>query len=336
MNVLIDYHHTDLAESLHRLFERLGFTVHVPDGLDWFEQGIWRQGHELFGDAIARQFLLAPNVDDLNPSRVLNRVSLEEAKGMDWDVVVASVPDNEEGYAAFAKEHGARYCVQVGNVNQWVNHSLDPLILDATGKYPSGIPFTPEFDIDSEFQFRASTAWGDLTDSSLVQFDPRTVASFVNLFPGLPCYPLMQETQTSLPEWEFSVWGHNTPDGFIKPTSRIGALMRAHGFGWQDKVTGDGFGYVIHYWASVGRPLIGHASHYRGQTAADLWEDGVTAIDLDEHTPQEAAALMEQIVGDPDRHMEMCFEIARRVRERIDFTADAERVADALGLAVPA
>jgi hypothetical protein len=35
-------------------------------------------------------------------------------------------------------------------------------------------------------------------------------------------------------------------------------------------------------------------------------------------------------------HAEMCFTIAQRVRERIDFAADAQRVGDALGLMVPA
>ncbi len=323
MNVLIDYHHTDLAESLHRLFERLGFTVYVPDGLDWFEQGIWRQGHEHFGDAIARQFLLAPAVDDLNPGRMLNRVMLETAQGMDWDVVVASVPDNELGYANFAQDHGARYCVEVGNVNQWVDHSLKPLILDSTGQYPGGVQFTPEFDMDGAFRFRSMDGV------------PRAVASFVNLFPGLPCYDLFEETMALLPDWGHYVYGHKGPQGFIGPTSKIGELMGLADFGWQDKVTGDGFGYVVHYWASIGRPLIGHASHYRGQIAEDLWEDGVTCIDLDRHSPAETAALMEEIVG-TDRHAEMCFNIAQRIHERVDFKADAERVGDALGLAVAA
>jgi glycosyltransferase involved in cell wall biosynthesis len=135
-----------------------------------------------------------------------------------------------------------------------------------------------------------------------------------------------------LGDWQGKVFGHHGPDGFIEPASKIGDMMRLCDYGWQDKVTGDGFGYVIHKWASVGRPLIGHASHYRGQVAADLWEDGVTALDLDRHSPETVAQLMEDIVSDPDRHAEMCFNIAQRVRERIDFEADAQRVADALGL----
>ncbi len=45
MNVLIDVHHSDLMESLHRLLEdRLGQTVYVPYGMEWQEQGYWRFG----------------------------------------------------------------------------------------------------------------------------------------------------------------------------------------------------------------------------------------------------------------------------------------------------
>lgn len=322
MRALVDFHHSDLLESLHRLLEdRLDYEVHVPHGMEWFTEGIWRQGHAHFGDAIARQFLLAPEVDDLQPNRRQRRTTLAEARELDFDLVVASVPDNYAGYARFAAEKGARFAIEVGNVNQYVDTSLDPLILDSTGKYPSGVPFTPEFDTEA---FRYDGLEG--------VFFNRLVASFVNLFPGLPCYPLMEATQAELPEWEFNVFGHNGPQGFQKPTARIGDLMRSHDFIWHDKITGDGFGYVIHYAAAVGRPLIGHASHYRGQVAEDLWEDGVTCIDLDKHSPAEAAQLMEEIVVDPARHTAMCEAIHERFLARVDFEADAKRVMDALSL----
>jgi hypothetical protein len=329
MRVLIDVHHSDLMESLHRLFaDRLGADVRVPYGLEWRDAGYWRfgQGYPDGGLGVAKQFLLMPAIDDLQPHRVRNMTTLEEAQGLDWDVVIASVPDNYDGYHHFAQEHGARFAIQVGNVNQPVDRSLNPVILDATGAHFGGVPFTPEFDIEGAFAYSPPHGW-------------KLAASFVNLFPGLPCIGLFNEARDILhgePDWATAVYGHMGPAGFIKPTSAVGARMEANDFGWHDKVTGDGFGYVIHYWASVGRPLIGHASHYRGQTAADLWEDGVTCIDLDLHTPAEAAHLMEEIVSDPARHAEMCWTISQRVRARVDFVADAERVADALGMLVAA
>jgi hypothetical protein len=333
MRVLIDVHHSDLMESLHRLFaDRLGADVRVPYGLEWRDAGYWRfgQGYPDGGLGVAKQFLLMPAIDDLQPHRVRNMTTLEEAQDLDWDVVIASVPDNYDGYHRFAQEHGARFAIQVGNVNQPVDWSLKPLVFDATGVH-GGVPFTPEWDIDGAFRYSPPT-------------QSRWTRSFVNLFPQLPCFPQMMATADVMlnwsppygsPPWTFQTLGHGSPT-FVKPTSGIAALMRECSFGWHDKVTGDGFGYVIHYWASVGRPLIGHASHYRNQTAADLWEDGVTCIDLDLHTPAEAAHLMEEIVSDPARHAEMCWTISQRVRARVDFAADAERVADALGMLVAA
>lgn len=323
-SVLIDFHHSDLHESLYRLFQdRLGFTVYTPRGLDWFTEGIWRQGHQHFGDAIAKQFLLAAERDTLQPQREINWVTLDDAKAMEWGLVVASVPDNYDGYARFAQDHGARFAIEVGNVNQWVDRRLDPLILDSTGQYPGGVSFTPEFALEGAFRYREPE-------------QTRLVSSFANLFPRLPCYPLFSETMARLPGWASRVYGHSGPDGFLQPTSAVGERMAACDFIWHDKITGDGFGYVIHYAAAVGRPLIGHASHYRGQRAEFLWEDGVTCIDLDKHSPAETARLMEEIVSDPPRHQAMCEEISRRVFWAIDWDAEAQAISDALGLAVAA
>jgi hypothetical protein len=283
MNVLIDYHHSDLMESLHLLFEdRLGMNVYVPYGLEWNEAAIWQfgRGYPDGGAGVARQFLLDNRpVDDLQPKRRIKRLTLDAAMDMDFDVVVATVPDNYNGYRNFAQRKHARFVIEVGNVNQYVDRSLGALILDSTGQYPGAVPFTPEYDIEGAFKYSRPSGLGG-------------VASFVNLFPHLPCFPLYAETTALLPDWNEAVYGHEGDD-FIKGPVSMGSRMVVNDFGWQDKISGDGFGYVIHYWASVGRPLIGHASHYRGQVAEDLWEDGVTAIDLDRHSPAETARLME-------------------------------------------
>jgi hypothetical protein len=186
VNVLIDQHHSDLLESLHRLFEdRLGMKVVVPHGLDWFEEGYWNFGRWAFGDdRLGRQFLLAPAIDPLQPDRVLRRRGLEEAKGMDFDLVIATVPDNYDGFRRFAAEKGAQFAIEVGNVNQPVDRC--DLILDSTGQYPGGVPFTPEFDIDGAFAYTRLPA----------TVQPK-IMSFVNLFPGLPCYPLFEQIVTA-------------------------------------------------------------------------------------------------------------------------------------------
>ena len=124
-----------------------------------------------------------------------------------------------------------------------------------------------------------------------------------------------------MPERTFRIHGIDGIDGNIKPTKDVGTLMRSYGWAWHDKVTGDGFGHVIHNWAATGRPLIGHASHYAGQMAGPLWEDGVTAIDLDRHAVSELPALLETL-----DNVAMGHAIRDRFEELVDWEAEADEV----------
>jgi hypothetical protein len=104
--------------------------------------------------------------------------------------------------------------------------------------------------------------------------------------------------------------------------------MRAAGWGWHDKVTGDGFGHVIHGWAATGRPLIGHSRHYEGKLAAPFWQDGVTCIDLDRHSIAEVVDIIR--FTDKKRHREMCEAMYHSFLATVDFEADAEKVRELL------
>jgi hypothetical protein len=71
----------------------------------------------------------------------------------------------------------------------------------------------------------------------------------------------------------------------------------------------------------VGRPLIGHASHYDGKMGGPLWEDGVTCIDLDRHSIGELPGLMDSL-----DNAEMGRAIRDRFDELVDYDAEAERI----------
>ena len=59
-------------------------------------------------------------------------VTLERARGWSWDLVLATVQDNQKGFARFAQETGAKYAYHIGNTRQEVDWSLDPLALNAS------------------------------------------------------------------------------------------------------------------------------------------------------------------------------------------------------------
>ena len=318
-NILVDRHHAGLYNSLQLLFEdRLGHTLYTPIGHEWWDEGYWRFG-EVFGDdRLAQQYLVpfGPDIRDPEfPDRIIRGVFLDEAGEVPWYAIIATVQENQRGLHRFAQEHGAKFVVQVGNTGQQIDWSLDPLVINSS-EMPMlgrGVRIGQEFDSDGLFAYQSP--------------DHRhRLASFVNCMPQIQCYPTLKAAEQLLGDFYFSVHGINGPQGNVKPITETARIMRHSGWGWHDKVHGDGYGHVIHYWAAIGRPLIGHGSHYRGKVAEPFWQDLVTCIDLDRHTLGEAVELIRAISADPGRHEGMCRAIRRVFDETTDWAGDAEKV----------
>jgi len=317
MNVLADRHHGGLFRSLQLLADRMGWTIYTPTGHEWWDEGYWNFGRWTYGDdRLARQFLSQTGPDPEFPDTPIRYVTLAEAQGMDWSHVIASVPDNEAGFSRFAREHGAEYVLQVGNTGQAIDWSLDPLAL-VSSEMPirgRGVVYHQEMEAVAFVP-----PWND-----------RTAASFVNCMPSMgPCWDLLQEAGRDL---SIDVWGIDGPLGVLKPYVALFALMASYGWGWHDKAQGDGFGHVIHSWAAVGRPLIGHGSHYAGKMAERFWQDGITCIDLDRHSIRDAVEIVRTIT--PEDHERMCRAI-RAEFDQIDYASEAESIRELLA-GVPA
>lgn len=329
MRILVDQHHAGLLRSLQYLVEdRLGGELYVPRGHEWWDEGYWRFGEVYGDDRLAGQYLAnwtGPVMFDSEfPDHSISGVTLDEARTMRWDVILATVDENQTGFARFARETGALYAVACGNTGQNIDWALDPvaLISSQTPLQGRGVRIGQEFDAEGLFGFRPIT-------------DPYRIGSFVNVMPQLPCWEFLERAQERLTEYSFTIAGINGPDGIIKPITAIAERMAACGWGWHDKVTGDGFGHVVNMWAALGRPLIGHASHYAGQRSEGLWVDGETCIDLGQRGLNDSLAMVREISADPERHAAMGRAIRARFDAIWDFAADAEKVRDLFSL-VPA
>jgi len=338
MNILTDQHHADLLYGLQRLFEdRLGYNLFVPKGHAWWDAGYWQFGHAIASDdRLARQYLdtndtyrevepgLFLTFDPGHPERPIYGVTLERAQTMEWDAVLASVQENQAGLHRFAQEHDARSLYQIGNARQQVDWSLDPLVLNAAEAPMEGrgVYIGQEFDYQTVFRARKP-------------IQSNRISSFVNLLSGIPeSWEPFAGLRDRLPEYEFRHYGHQAvqaaepTDGNLHPVSAIALEMALAEWAYHSKPTGDGFGHIIHNWAAIGRPLIGHAHFYAGQRAEALWQDGVTCIDLDRHSLDEAADIIRNTT--PERHEEMCRAIRTTLESIYDPAADAEAVADLL------
>jgi hypothetical protein len=311
MRILCDRHHADLLYSLQLLFEdRLDMELFVPVGHDdpdkgWWGEGYWRFGEVWGDDRLARQFLavnhywrevepgLFLTFDQCHPERPLYGCTLEWARAHSWDYVLATVQENQAGFHRFAKSESAVYLYQIGNARQSVNWELAPLILDASqaGLEGNVIQIAQEFDHYKTFRYREPVCQNRIT-------------SFVNLLSKMPdCWRPFEELRLLLP-YEFRSYGHECPDGFLTPVAAIAEEMARTGWAYHDKPTGDGFGHIIHNWAAVGRPLIGHGRFYSGQRAEVFWQDGITCIDLDKHSVAEAAEIISSL--SEEKHRQMC------------------------------
>ena len=342
IRVLVDRHHAGLFHSMQLLFDRFHAAVYTPQGHDWWDQGYWNFGRDAYGDdRLARQFLdwtgpdpLMPAVtyDPEFPERAIYGVPLHkvlarwgDGMAMPFDYVVATLQDNQHGFARLAREIGAQLVVAVGNTGQMIDWGLDPLVINSSempimGK---GVNVGQEFDSDGIF-------------ARVPISNALRIGSFANCMTSMPCWPLLDYARKTTRDLSFRVYGIDGPDGNVKPITAIADTMRGCGWGWHDKTHGDGFGHVIHYWAAMGRPLIGHASHYRGKRAEGLWVDGETCIDLDRHHIDEALDMVRAISSDPARHNDMSVAIRRAFDAECDWQRDADAVAELLGLAVTA
>ena len=340
MRALVDRHQADLFYAMQLTLEdRLGLEVYTPVGYEWFDEGYWQFGHQHLGRALADQFL---NIDakysqcnctdywktwdPAHQDRVIRCVTLEQFRRLGgFTHIVASVQDNQAGFARLASECGAKYVLQVGNTRQDVDWGLDPLALVS-----SEIPIVGR----GVLMHQPMAACFRTRDPSEAQ---GVISSFVNLFPrfGPPEHPehdewpLWRDLAARLPEFEEFIFGIDGPDGNVKPVEAIADRMAESAFALHIKPTGDGFGHVIHNWAAVGRPLIGRGRYYAGQLGERFWQDGVTCIDLDQRSPQEAADLIRDVWADKPRYRRMCAAI-RAEFDRIDWDQEAAEIAGLL------
>jgi len=145
------------------------------------------------------------------------------------------------------------------------------------------------------------------------------------------CWDLLQEfnDQYEMPAYVYGIDGEN---GVVKPFALLLNRMAGADFGWHDKAQGDGFGHVIHAWAAVGRPLIGHASHYAGKMGSAFWTPE-TSLDLDRMTIPEVVERVRTIT--PSEHRAMCERIRAIFDEVYRPDEEAAAIAEFLGLGVP-
>jgi glycosyltransferase involved in cell wall biosynthesis len=342
MKVLLDYHHHDLWESMELLCERLGWTLLRPIGMEWFDEGYWNFERAWHGDRVARQYLETWGSDvwyesdgwtgwtrlDHSHKRRHKLVTLEQARAIKPDIVIASVAHNHEGLARFASEVGATFGIHLGNVRfSHIDMKEDRWDLAKFGIVTTNLPEpvdTPHVVVHQEF------ALGPYVPPALN--DPHRVASFVNCFAeNERGYAQFREVAHLAPDLDWRVFGSygsvaedEYAAGNIGVCADVAKAMQATDIAWHTKQWSDGFGHVIHNWFAVGRPVVGFQWYYKDQLAGPLWQEGVTSYDITDKPADDVRNLIRSIDDDAIRRMSE--NAYRRFREVVNFDEEEQAI----------
>lgn len=305
--------------------------------MEWYDEWYYSFERQYHGDAVARQYLEGvwlgvvdkgdhfERPDTTHPGRIVKGMTLEQARATKWDIVVASVPDNDPGFHRLAKETGGHFGVQMGNAGQqsdWDRAEFG--LVSTTTNIPPPKPhvvYRQEFNL-KDFRFEYPPA------------EKASVASFVQCFAENPVpYAEFLELARLAPDldWKvFGAYGTHPEDEFacgnLPSTPQVAEGMRATRIAWHSKSWSDGYGHVVHNLFSVGRPVFGRASYYADKLAGPLWVEGVTSFDVDRYTTDELLRLLRRLRDDDDYHYLICSNAAAAFRERVNFDEDAEKV----------
>lgn len=344
MNILADFHHVSLANSLRlTLGKRLGHTVFRPIGLEWYHEGFWAVYNH---PDTAKQYLdLEQAFTPPDGTPVLNEVAggkadgqywirdheydmpaaavtLERFKGMQFDYLIASIPQHIKPFIELRDrfQPKAKVIFQAGN--DW---SLDGLHLEGV----DGVMASIEPQVH---HLKMPLLWYHQEFDTTI-FRPRVpqttsmINSFINVLQHTPGWEDFEtlERYTRYFGMEWRSFGGQCRDGCIDGAKNLAAAIHRSEFVFQVKHTGDGFGHIIHNAYACGRPVITRSSHYRGKLAGQLLVPG-TFIDLDKFTLAEAKNLIGHYHNSPEMLIEAGRKAAVRFAELVDFKAEAMQI----------
>jgi len=345
VNILCDFHHSDLWWSHHLIFEvGLGHRLYRPRGMEWFEQGYYNAG----SPDIALQFLvhsiftiedvikypscrLKPpaNTNGLRATTdtllgclhypLIHTLSFEEFKNTKINAIMVTLAENQEPWFRLRNDWKpkAKLIRENGNVMGWAClHPGYPNLLTSDlptfkrAPVPNKLLYHQRFDTENVFTYKKP-----------VSFD--RVSCFMPEFRKKQNLVAFAEHH-DFGRMEFVDYGHHSTRGFLTPKEKYADEMRASAFVWHVKPGGDGFGHVIHNAIALGRPVITIASDYRDTIAWPLLEDRKTCVFID-HDPVENSRKIASL-SDPETILSMSSAAKNRFLDVVDYDSEQKAI----------
>lgn len=300
LNILADFHHSDLFWSLYLLSNRLGVTLYRPYGMDWYDQGYYK----LYGNLrardperwIAKQYLVdtlfnvSERIEDFGSRGwgresyngcedypAFNLLTLDDIKNkrVEIDIVICSVHENEPYFTKLREFYpNAKFIRQVGNDLDTIidEVSYPNLLSSATAPYsafqgPNKVIYKQEFDLNifkPEAPQNLRNLWSFQND--IEQFEDT--------------WEVWNGLKHKLDDFNFKSYGVGNDDGKIYPKKELVKKMLEATFILQSKGPWEGYGHIIHNAVYLGRPMIIKFSDYQGKIAEPLLIKDQTYLEM--------------------------------------------------------
>lgn len=336
MNIFADFHHDALYNSLLMLFEdRLGCNLYRAIGRAWYDNGYWNLGQggtigqyldihiqkdfdRLYRDKDPLYTHLNANIEDekdglysvnyayYDTPKPHKCVTLDKFTRMKFDIVLSSIPQHLEPFNSLVNKYQkqAKHIFQVGN-NGWSPRNIHNIMSSAKtldlSQYSNSIFYHQEFDIDI---FKYYDCPNPRRVSNLMHYmDDENKTQFLSLESKLG--------------WDNKMYGSLNRDGIITwPLSNLINIIKDSGFIWHYKTVGDGYGYNLHYALACGKPIITRKSFFRGMTIEPLLQHGVTCVDLDVCSLDDATGILNSMAND---YSNISKNVCNIFKEHVDF-----------------
>jgi hypothetical protein len=346
MNILCDFHHSDLWWSHYLIFEvALGHTLYRPRGMEWSDRGFHQQKYP----QVAGQFLVSSmftleamrqypkarmpipavrppglrasmnHIEGCTSYPLINTLSFDEFLDAKIDVIMATCSDIQEPWVRLHKEFKptAKLVREEGNVQGWSSlHPAFPNVLTSdlptyhTIKVPNKLIYHQRFDIKNIFTYTDPTVFNRVTC-----FMPQFRA----------CADLVAFAENhDLGGMEFVDYGNFAKRGFLSTKGLFAEQMRATSFVWHHKPGGDGFGHIIHNSFAMGRPVITVEADYRNSIVWPLMEDRKTCILIGRDPVANSKKI--KSLSDPATIQAMSRRAADRFLTVVDYEKEARQV----------
>lgn len=329
MVILADFHHSSLYSSyLYTLETRLGHEVYRQIGRGWFEKGFWKINRQ---EDTIQQYLATYGYEPNDGTPVLNQVrwvkdgvyyskdpntdqihkaiEFKTFQEMDFDVIIASIPDHIEPFKKLAKMKKAKFIFQVGN------HFADVDLNKIDNLMASIFPMmTPCHSVFYHQEF----------DTTVFKYHKpvksKEIHNYMNCLKEYPiAYAYWLSLKEYLPEYIFKEFGSQSKDGSVTGIKNLARSMAKARWIFHYKPGGDGFGHVAFNTLAMGRPVITNKRDYEGKLFGTMIDDRSSII-LDGLKPKDLAQMIKNREENYDDMSVMC---NQRFTDSVNFDKEA-------------